>query len=89
MNASHIIMRDSFTRDPRAVAVNFSETARRANTAAILRAFRAQGYTARIVERGAMYTVSAPSGWTCSIWYSVPNRYGIDTITVLNIPRAR
>ena len=88
MNVSHVIIRDSFTREPRAVAVNFSDTARRANMAVLLREYRAHGFTVRTIETGAMYRADTPRGYHVSIWYTVPNRYVIDPITVLNIPRA-
>ena len=88
MQVSHLIVSDSFTDGPRAVAVNFSETARRATTAALLREYRAHGFTVRTIETGAMYRADAPHGYHVNIWYTVPNRYGIDPITVLNIPHA-
>ena len=77
MRVSHIIIRDSFTREPRAVAVCLSTPARRANFAALLSEYRRNGYTVRCIERGAMYTATAPRGYRVSIWYSMPNTYRI------------
>lgn len=73
MTVSHIIVRDSFTKECRAVAVNFSETARRANFAALLRLYRQRGFTVRTIETGAMYRADTPHGYHVSIWYACPN----------------
>ena len=73
MNVSHIIVSDSFTNAPRAVAVNFSETARRANMAALLREYRVNGFTCRTVETGAMYRAETPRGYHVNVWYSQPD----------------
>lgn len=77
MFVTHVIVRDSFTRTPRAVAVCLSETARRANTAALLCEYRKKGYKTKTIEPGAMYTATAPAGYAVSIWYSAPNTYEI------------
>ncbi len=87
MNLSHIIVSDSFTRNPRAVAVNFSETARRANTAALLREYRVNGFTVRTVERGAMYRAESPRGYFVNIWYACPNVHKFAVISTI-IPTA-
>ena len=73
MKVSHVIVSDSFTRTPRAVAVSFSDTARRANLAALLREYRRNGFTCRTVETGAMYRADTPRGYHVNIWYAVPN----------------
>lgn len=87
MNVSHIIVSDSFTREPRAVAVNFSETARRANLAALLREYRAHGFTVRAVERGAMYRANSPQGYRVTIWCACPNVHKFAVITTPQIPK--
>ncbi len=83
MNVSHLIISDSFTRTPRAVAVNFSETARRANTAALLRGYRAAGYTVRTIETGAMYSATTAQGYRVSIWYAFPNVHRFSIIAAV------
>jgi hypothetical protein len=87
MKVTHLIVSDSFTREPHAVAVNFSETARRANTAALLREYRANGYTVRTVETGAMYRADSPHGYYVNIWYSLPNVWRVAIISDANAAR--
>jgi hypothetical protein len=73
MIVSHIIISDSFTREPRAVAVSFSDAARRANLAALLREYRARGFKVRTVETGAMYRAESSEGYFVNVWYATPN----------------
>jgi hypothetical protein len=83
MKVSHIIISDSFTREPRAVAVSFSDAARRSNLAALLREYRAAGFTVRTVEHGAMYRATAAAGYWVSIWYAVPNAHKFAIISAV------
>jgi len=87
MIVSHIVIRDSFTREPRAVAVSFSDAARRANLAALLREYRARGFRVSTIERGAMYRAESSEGYHVSIWYAVPNAHRFAVIP--NIESAR
>lgn len=80
MKVSHIIVSDSFTDTPRGVAVNFSETARRANTAALLREYRRNGFTVRTVETGAMYRADTPRGYHVNIWFARPDVHAFSVI---------
>lgn len=89
MKTSHVIIRDSFTREPRAVAVNFSDAARRSNMAALLTGYRAAGYTVRTIETGSMFSATAPDGYRVSIWYAVPNVHRFSIIAAVKpAPRA-
>ena len=69
---SVIYVCDSFTRESRAVAVNYSDSALRANLAAILTQYRAAGFSTRPTG-GMFYRAISPAGYHVNIWYARPN----------------
>jgi hypothetical protein len=83
---THIIVSDSFTKEARAVAVNYSTAAERANFAALLREYRRNGFKVRTLESGSMYRAESPAGYHVNVWIALPGAHRL--ITALNIKSA-